>query len=291
MKPERAPAKSGKLSGRLLPDAAARLRARGVEEPELNAQWLLAAALGVERMALLADLSAPVPAAARRRFEETLTLKESGLPLAYILGWQNFRGLKIKVDGRVLVPRPETEELAGLAAEFLKPFKGAVSALDYGAGSGAIGLWLARKFPALEVTAAEKSARAIACARENAAALGLADRITFVRTGTLEGMTGRFDLIVSNPPYIPTRVIGGLSPEVLSEPHMALDGGGDGLDIARMLVALAPGRLKKGGAMLLEVGGGQAKKLLSLMPDRTWTGKKLFKDLNGVERFVFGIKK
>ena len=290
MKNKSAPGKAGKTSGPLLAEAIGRLGAHGVEEPELNAQWLLAAALGVERLALLADLSLPVPPAACRRYEETLVAKESGLPLAYILGWQNFRGLKIKVDARVLVPRPETEELAGLAADYLKRFSGEISAMDYGAGSGAIGLWLAHRFPALKVTAAEKSARAIACARENAVALGLADRVSFLRVETLAGLRGSFDLIVSNPPYIPTRVIGGLSPEVLSEPRMALDGGGDGLGIARMLVARAPGRLKKGGALLLEVGGGQAKNLLDQMPGRLWTGKKLFKDLNGVERFVFGIK-
>lgn len=290
MKPERAPGKPDKISGRLLSEAAARLRARGVEEADLNSQWLLADALGVERLALLADPSLPVPPAACRRFEATLVDKESGLPLAYILGWQSFRGLKIKVDGRVLVPRPETEELAGRAADYLRSFSGAVSAMDYGAGSGAIGLWLAHEFPGLEVTAVEKSSRAIACARENAAALGLSARIDFIRAETLEGLRGRFDIIVSNPPYIPTRVISGLSPEVLSEPRMALDGGGDGLGIARMLVALAPGRLKKGGALLLELGGGQAKNLLALMPDKIWTAKKLFKDLNGVERFVFGIK-
>jgi len=290
MKSERAPGRCDKTSGRLLSAAAARLRARGVEEADLNAQWLLADALGLERLALLADPSVPVSAAARRRFEDTLVDKESGRPLAYILGWQSFRGLKIKVDGRVLVPRPETEELAGFAADYLRSVSGLTCAMDYGAGSGAIGLWLAHEFPALEVTAVEKSSRAIACARENAAALELTSRIEFIKAETLQGMRGRFNIIVSNPPYIPTRVIGGLSPEVLSEPRMALDGGGDGLGIARMLVALAPGRLKKGGALLLELGGGQAKNLLALMPDKIWTGKKLFKDLNGVERFMFGIK-
>ncbi|OGS11597.1 MAG: protein-(glutamine-N5) methyltransferase, release factor-specific [Elusimicrobia bacterium RIFOXYA2_FULL_58_8] len=291
MRNERVPGKGARSSGLLLRAAVRRLDTRGVEEPELNAQWLLADALGTERLALLTDLSVPVPAAALRRFENGLVLKESGLPLAYILGWQNFRGLKIKVDARVLVPRPETEELAGLAADYLKPFSGDISALDYGAGSGAIGLWLAHRFPVLKVTAVEKSARALACARENAAALGLAGRINFIRAETLAGMRGKFNLIVSNPPYIPTRVINGLSPEVLSEPRMALDGGGDGLGIARMLIALSPGRLKKGGAMLLEVGGGQAKNLLARMSAKTWTGKKLFKDLNGVERFVFGMTK
>ena len=276
---------------RILTDAAARLEANGVEEAALNAQWLLADALGLERLNLLADLSIAVPEAAARRFGKNLKRKESGLPLAYILGWQNFRGLRINVDKRVLVPRPETEELAALAAAHLRGRGGELRALDYGAGSGAIGLWLAHSFPGLKVTAAEKSAKALACARENARALGLRARLDFVRTASLAGLKGRFDVIVSNPPYIPTGVIAGLSPEVQSEPRVALDGGGDGLSIARMLVKFAPGRLKKGGALLLELGAAQANCLLAGLPGGVWTGKKVRKDLNGLERFLYAVKR
>ncbi|HBA60337.1 MAG TPA: peptide chain release factor N(5)-glutamine methyltransferase [Elusimicrobia bacterium] len=275
----------------ILTKACARLTANGVEEPDLNAQWLLADALGLERLNLLADRSIPVPPAAAKRFEKTLKLKESGLPLAYILGWQNFRGLRIGVDERVLVPRPETEELAALAADHLRPLSGRAAALDYGAGSGAIGLWLAHTFPALTVTAAEISAKALACARGNARALGLSGRMNFIKTASLTGVKGPFDVIVSNPPYIPSAVIPGLSPEVQSEPLVALDGGGDGLDVARMLVKLAPGRLKKGGALILELGADQAKELLAGLDAAVWTDKKIFKDLNGLERFFHAVKR
>ncbi|HCC49159.1 MAG TPA: peptide chain release factor N(5)-glutamine methyltransferase [Elusimicrobia bacterium] len=274
-------------AGKLLTDAERRLTEAGVEEPGQNAQWLLADAMGVERLRLLAEPDLPVGAAALKKFNKGLLLKEQGLPLAYILGWQDFRGLRINVDERVLVPRPETEELAGHAADFLAGRKGALSALDYGAGSGAIALWLGKRFPALRVTAAEKSPRAIACARENAEALGLAARVKFVRASTLGPVRGPFDLIVSNPPYIPSGVIPGLAPEVLSEPKVALDGGGDGLDIARMLAQQAPAKLKKGGALLLELGGGQPGKLLAAMPAATWKDKKMFRDLCGIERFLF----
>lgn len=278
-------------AGKLLTDAERRLAAAGVDEPGPNAQWLLADALGVDRLRLLAEPGLPVAPAQARKFEKGLLLKEQGLPLAYILGWQDFRGLRINVDERVLVPRPETEELAGLAADFLASRPAPVAALDYGAGSGAIGLWLAHRFPGLRVTGAEKSPRAITCARENAAALGLAGRVRFVRASTLAPLRGRYDLIVSNPPYIPTGVIPGLAPEVLSEPKVALDGGGDGLGIARMLARLAPARLKKGGALLLELGGGQPARLLAEMPASLWTEKKTFRDLCGVERFLFARKK
>jgi release factor glutamine methyltransferase len=278
-------------AGRILTEAALRLTAGGVDEPALNAQWLLADAMGVERLRLLAEPDTPVGAAALKKFKAGLLQKEQGLPLAYILGWQDFRGLRINVDKRVLVPRPETEELAGLAADFLRGRKGALLALDYGSGSGAIGLWLAHYFPGLRVTGVEISARAINCAAANARELGLAERVKFIKGSTLAAVKGPFDVIVSNPPYIPSRVIPGLAPEVLSEPKVALDGGGDGLDVARMLVRLAPARLKKGGAMIMELGGGQACNLLAAMPPAVWTGKKTFRDLCGVERFMFARKR
>ncbi|MBI4351654.1 MAG: peptide chain release factor N(5)-glutamine methyltransferase [Elusimicrobia bacterium] len=274
-------------AGKTLSEAAARLAAAGVDEAELNAQWLLSDALGVPRLNLLADPSLTVSAAALRKFKKGLALKEQGLPLAYILGWQDFRDIRIKVDKRVLVPRPETEELAGLAAAFLKTRKGPLSAMDYGSGSGAIGFWLAKEFPGLRLKSVEKSARALACAAENAAALGLAARVEFIRASTLETIAGTVDLIVSNPPYIPTGVIPGLAPEVLSEPRMSLDGGGDGLDVARMLAALAPSKLKKGGALIMELGGYQAKTLLAAMPASIWKEKRTHKDLNGIKRFAF----
>ena len=274
-------------AGKTLEEAVSRLAAAGVDEAELNAQWLLADAMTVPRLNLLADPSLPVPAAALRKFKKCLALKEQGLPLAYILGWQDFRGIRIKVDKRVLVPRPETEELAGLAAAFLKTRKGELTAMDYGSGSGAIGLWLTKELPSLRLKSVEKSARALACAAENAAALGLAARMEFIQASTLETVGGTVDVIVSNPPYIPTGVIPGLAPEVLSEPRMSLDGGGDGLDVARMLVELSPSKLKKGGALIMELGGFQAKNLLAAMPASVWKEKRTHKDLNGIERFAF----
>ena len=275
-------------AGLILTEAVKRLAARGGEEPGPNAQWLLACAMGVERLRLLAEPDLPVPPAALEKFEKHLILKEQGLPLAYILGWQDFRGIRVKVDERVLVPRPETEELAGFAAVFLKGRQGPLSAMDYGAGSGAIGLCLAKEFPGLRLTALEKSPEALACARENALALGLSDRCEFIEASTLGAAGPKFDLVVANPPYIPSSVIPGLSPEVLSEPHVALDGGGDGLDVARMLVRMAPARLKAGGALVMELGGNQPPGLLAGMSAEVWVEKKTLKDLNGIERFLYG---
>jgi release factor glutamine methyltransferase len=138
------------------------------------------------------------------------------------------------------------------------------------------------------VTAAEKSARALARSRKNAEELGLAGRFEFVRVSAPAAVNGEFDLIVSNPPYIPTGVIPGLAPEVLSEPKMALDGGYDGLDVARRLAEAAPSKLKEGGALIMELGEAQAKRMLGLMPDSVWTEKKVYSDLSGIERFAYG---
>ncbi len=276
-------------AARTLTEAGERLREMGVDEPELNAQWLLAAATGVERLRLLAEPDLPVSPQTLKVFRRYLAQKERGLPLAYILGWQDFRNIRLKVDKRVLVPRPETEELAELAAGFLKKRGQAPAVMDYGAGSGAIGLSLAAEFPGLTLTALERSPEAIACAAENALELGLEERVKFVKASELDTRGERFDLVVSNPPYIPSSVIPGLAPEVLSEPHVALDGGADGLIVARMLVRNAPARLKPGGALIMELGEAQARALLAELPAAAWREKKAFKDARGVERFFYAV--
>ncbi|OGS48995.1 MAG: protein-(glutamine-N5) methyltransferase, release factor-specific [Elusimicrobia bacterium RIFOXYB2_FULL_62_6] len=277
----------------MLAEGEALLAAAGISEAKLNCGWLLAHLLKTDRLSLLADRCALVPAETAADFKRLLARKAAGEPLAYILGSQPFCGLSLKVDARVLVPRPETEELVGLAADFiLKHYRsGAPELLDFGAGSGNIALALAARFPKALVTAAEKSREALACAKENAAACGLEGRVKFVRASSLKGVKGPFDVIVSNPPYIPTGIIGGLDKEVLSEPFLALDGGRDGLKIVRAIAALAPRALKKGGALFLELGDRQAGAALALFSGRPWRKSGLFKDLCGKKRFVFAEKK
>lgn len=326
----------------MLAEGTARLAAAGIAEAGLNCAWLLAHALGTDRLSMLADGGTPAPPRAAGDFKKLLARKARGEPLAYILGSQPFCGLSLKVDPRVLVPRPETEELVGLAADFIlkrhkdgAPFgsaQGGPEILDFGAGSGAIALALAFRFPKASVTAAEKSKDALACAKENAAAHGLANRIRFLRASsintcagvvsgtagrgkgigkvtatsysaftststccygpqTTKGAKGPFDVIVSNPPYIPTGVIGGLDKEALSEPFIALDGGPDGLKVVRSMISQAPEALKKGGALFLELGEAQGPQALNLFNGRFWREKKLFKDLNGRKRFVRAIKR
>ena len=277
----------------LLTEGTARLKAAGISEAGLNCAWLLAHLLKTDRLSMLADGGVPVSARVAADFKRFLARKAEGEPLAYILGSQPFCGLSLKVDRRVLVPRPETEELVGLAVDFILQARrgGAPAILDFGAGSGAIALALARRFPAAVVTAAEKSGGALACALENARALDLAGRIKFLKISSVLDSGGPFDLIVSNPPYIPTGVIAGLDKEVLSEPRLALDGGADGLAVAREIIAGAPAALKRGGALLLELGDTQGPLAVKLLDEKIWKDRKVIKDLNGKQRFVRAVRK
>jgi len=278
----------------LLTKGTALLEAAGISEAGLNCAWLLAHLLKTDRLSMLAEGGATVPSSAVREFDKFLARKAEGEPLAYILGSQPFCGISLKVDARVLVPRPETEELVGLAIDFLLGKGNAVSRpdiLDFGAGSGNIALALASRFPAARVTAAERSKRALACGKENALALGLAGRVKFLAVSSVKDSGGPFDLIVSNPPYIPTGVIPGLDKEVLAEPRLALDGGPDGLAVARVIMAQAPAALKKGGALFMELGDTQGPVAVKLLDERTWRVRRVIKDLNGKKRFVSAVKR
>jgi release factor glutamine methyltransferase len=282
-------------AGALLAEGTALLEASGVSEAGLNCGWLLASVLRSDRLSMLADRGLIVPSREVRKFKKFLARKAGGEPLAYIIGSQPFCGLSLKVDSRVLVPRPETEELVGLAADFLlKKFRARRAAvpgvLDFGTGSGAIALALAARFPPARVTAADRSRSALACARENARALGLAGRVKFIAASSVEDCGGPFDLIVSNPPYIPTGVIAGLDREVRAEPRLALDGGADGLAVAVGIIAQAPEALKSGGALFMEVGDTQASAAAGLLDRKVWKVRGIIKDLNGKRRFLRAVR-
>ena len=306
-------------AGSLLKKAVARLEENGIEEAALNAQWLLASALGIGRLELLARRKMEMPSAAQRIFKKNLDLKVRGLPLAYILGEQNFCGLKLKVDKNVLVPRPETEELVELVCSSLKkrwgphtfgmcgggtvadsarpddsvrghrpPKADRVTLLDFGTGSGAIALALAARFPELKITAVDISALALKIARENAGLLGFSGRINFLKADSLGAVPCNYHIIVANPPYIPTGAVAGLQVEVRFEPKLALDGGADGLKIVRRLIKEAPRSLEKGGELFIETGAGQWKNLAGLFSGRFWNRSRALKDFSGKQRFIYG---
>ncbi|KAF0125046.1 MAG: release factor glutamine methyltransferase [Elusimicrobia bacterium] len=264
------------------------LESAGSQEPEACAQWLLASALGMGRLEPLAEPGAGVSPAAERTFMRLARKKASGLPLSYVLGWHDFMGLRLKVGPGVLVPRPETEELTELCARLLKGQRGAGPAdiLDFCAGSGCVAAGLAALLPLARVTAVEKSARALRYAETNAAAHG-GGRIRALLGDNFRGL-GPFDAIAANPPYIPAGVIPGLDQEVLKEPRVALDGGGDGLKVVRMIAADAPAALRPGGFLAMEVCDGQAPAALELLSGPAWAERAAYKDFNGKDRFVYG---
>lgn len=245
---------------RELADAARpRLAAAGIPEAEarFDAELLLRHALGWDRARWLADRDAGADPAIAERFEVMVRRRVDREPVAYIRGVQEFYGRDFAVGPGVLIPRPETElvidEALVLAAVVPSP-----RIADIGTGSGCIGVTLAVEMPTATLVATDVSADALAVARGNAATHGVAGRITFVETPFLDAVPGPFDLIATNPPYVPAIDAGTLAPEVVArEPRVALFGGADGLRDIRSIVALAATALSPGGSLVMEIGVGQ----------------------------------
>ncbi len=271
------------------------LVAVGVEDPRLDAELLLAEAMGVERAMLVAEPALEVEPAAARLFGEMVRRRLRREPVAYILGRKGFRHVELAVDRRVLVPRPETELLVEVALE-----RRPAQLLDVGTGSGAIALAVADELPGCAVTATDTSPGALEVARANAVGLGLVDRVTFIE-GTLPeegvGPDPGFDLILANLPYVPERDWAGLEPEVTRwEPRAALLAGPDGLDAYRLFIPGCgrhllryPERMATTGRVLaVEVGEGQAAAVGQLMREAGFEAIEVRCDLAGIERVVMG---
>ncbi|HLB25265.1 MAG TPA: peptide chain release factor N(5)-glutamine methyltransferase, partial [Nitrospirota bacterium] len=217
-------------------------------------------------------------------------------PLQYITGRQEFRGLAVSVSPSVLIPRPETEMLVEEATALLKDKEGAVVA-DVCTGSGCVAAALAKELPRATVYATDSKKDALAVAAANAKANGVADRVRFFEGdlfGALAGMglEGRLDMVVSNPPYVPSGEMARLQPEVLYEPAAALDGGPDGLDFIKRIIRDAPGYLKPGGVLLMEIGFGQSDAVKGLAGSGPGLEFVSFvKDFAGIDRVLVSIKK
>jgi release factor glutamine methyltransferase len=266
------------------------LRAAGVEDPRLDAEVLLAEAVGCDRAALVANPEAELAPAASRAFGEMVRRRLRREPVAYIIGRRGFRNLELAVDRRVLIPRPETELLVELALE-----RGPANVLDVGTGSGAIALAVADELPGCAVSATDTSSAALEVAGANAARLGLAERVRFL-PGTLPEAE-RFELVLANLPYVAERDWPGLQPEVTEwEPRVALLAGPDGLDAYR---AFIPGccrplshhaeqRTTATTCLAVEVGEGQAGAVAALMEEAGFGAVQTRRDLAGIERVVVG---
>jgi len=268
-----------------------RFERHGVASARLDAELLAALAFARTRVELYTHFDQPLGEPELTAYRGLVQRRMAGEPVAYILGRKEFWSLDLEVDARVLVPRPDTETLVEQALELLKEGNTdgrALRAADIGTGSGALALALKKERPGDEVFAIDVSVDALAVARANANRLGL--EVTFLQ-GDLVGPLGNlgpFDLIASNPPYIPSADIAGLSPEVRSEPRLALDGGQDGLMLVRRLASEARGVLAPGGALAMEIGAGQAGEVAAILRGEGYASVRTRQDLAGIERVVFG---
>lgn len=284
---QRGIAASGRVRS-LLADGVRALEVAGLPTARQDAEWLLADLLGVDRFALYIE-TLPAGKADARRYAEAVARRAAHEPLQYLLGWEKFRGLRLRVDRAVLVPRPETELLVEWALALAGP---GAAVCDVGTGSGCIACALAVARPDIRVLAIDRSPAALAVAAANVAAHGLGGRVVLLGGDLLESLrpaAGRIDLVVANPPYIPSDLLATLPAEVaLWEPREALDGGVDGTLVARRIVAGAPAVLRAGGALVMEVGDGQGAPLAAVMWAAGFGEIAVRRDLHGVERYVGG---
>jgi release factor glutamine methyltransferase len=272
----------------VLRGAESYLAERGVENPRLNAEHLLAHALGLKRMELYLQFDRQLTEAERAPLRDTVKRRGAREPLQHILGTAEFHGRTFTCDKRALIPRPETEQLVETALGIVKG-KASPQILDVGTGSGVIALTLAIQLTEADVQAADLSTDALALAAANAERHGLTGRVRFHQADLLPSGDTKFDLIVANLPYIPAAEIAALSPEVRHDPLAALDGGPDGLDLVRRLIDAAPERLTPGGALLLEIGAGQADAVNTLLADRKFRDISVRSDYQNVPRFAVGF--
>ena len=240
---------------------AARLGASGLPPAEVGADAAVLArhVLGWDPAAYLCRSREPAPAAFGNRYAAALDRRARREPVSTIIGQREFRGLGFEVGPAVLTPRPETELLVDETLRLARNGDGGVRTIvDAGTGSGCVGVALATELPAARIIATDISAAALAIARRNAIRHGVRDRIAWVRTSWLDGVSGAPDVIVANPPYVRDGDLAGLPPEVRGfEPRTALAGGPDGLDAIRALLRTAAERLPAGGHLVMEVGAGQ----------------------------------
>ena len=265
--------------------ATSYLDKRGVESARLNAEHLLAHVLGMpRRIELYLQFERPVSEGQRAPLRELVKRRAEGIPLQHILGEVEFCGRVFICDARALIPRPETELLVELV---LKESAATTSILDVATGSGVIGLSLALSRPDAAVTLCDISSEALSLAAANAFRHGIADKVVQKESDLLDSVEGIFDVIVSNPPYIPTSDIASLSREVQNDPVLALDGGADGLRIIERLVQASMSKMSAGGLLALEIGHDQAARVVEILKMHNFRDIVVHQDYQGVERFVF----
>ena len=251
----------------------------------LDAEVLARHVLGWDRAALVSRWRDSAPDGFSEQLARVIARRAAREPVAYITGRREFWGLDFEVTPDVLIPRPETELIVEEAVKYAAEVGAPGEIIDVGTGSGCIAIALALEFPSARVTGTDICPAALVVARRNAERLGVGDRVAFLQGHLLEAAAPGADLIVSNPPYVPSRDASQLQPEVgLHEPTRALFGGPDGLDLVNALLGAAPSRLARDGRLIMEFGAGQVIRLRELATTAGWETVRLCDDLQGIPR-------
>ncbi|MXU65706.1 peptide chain release factor N(5)-glutamine methyltransferase [Rhodobacteraceae bacterium KN286] len=267
----------------LLAHGQAVLTAAGITTAPRDARRLLAHAMKIDPARLTVELSGPAPAGLADRFGTMIAARARFQPVAQIIGYRDFWGRRFRVTQDVLDPRPDSETLI----EALLEGGPAERLLDLGTGSGCLALTLLAEWPGAHGVATDQSAAALNLARENAEALGLTDRVRFAQGDWWDAADGTFDLILSNPPYIPTDVYATLDPDVRDwEPEAALTPGADGLAAYRAIIDGVADHLRPGGRLAFEIGYDQGASVAALVAERLGWTPRILPDLNGHDRVV-----
>lgn len=271
--------------------ATSYLNSRGVEDAVINAERIFTYLSGLSKTEIYLDTSREIDDCLWEEFSALIKKRASRYPLQYILGSTEFFGLNFRVSESVLIPRPETEILVekSLSLLYSEKCENSISEiLDLGTGSGNIAASIAKASPKALITATDISYDALLLARENALSLGVGKKNNFLVSDLFEaiGHKDKFDLIISNPPYVPVSDLSGLAPELSHEPRIALDGKRDGLFYIEKIIQKSPRYLKKNGALVLEIGFGQAKAVKELFLSSKFRDIEIEKDYRGIERVV-----
>ena len=269
----------------VLQATTAYLKKHNVENSRLNAEHVMAHALGRKRIELYLDFDRELTETELGPLRELVKRRSEGEPLQHLLGTVEFCGLTFLCDKRAMVPRPETEQLVELVESRIENRESRI--VDVGTGSGVIAISLAAKFPEAKILAVDVSDDALGLAQENAAMLNLRGRVQFLKSRLLENVEGAFDQIVANLPYLSTQDRHNLSREVLHDPEIALFAGDRGDELVRELIDQAPARLRPGGMLALEIGLDQSQGLLSALAEKNYRDICSKNDYNGLTRFIF----
>lgn len=266
------------------------LDAKGVESPRLQSESILAHVLGMPRMQLYLNFERELSEDQVSCCRSLVQRRGGREPLQHLLGTVSFCGLEIRVGRHALIPRPETEQLTEHAQVVVAQMASSIpTVLDFGTGTGCIAVTLAVRCPTVRVTATDLSHEALKLAKTNACAHNVMDRIEFLQGNGFAALPrdSQFDLIVSNPPYIPSAEIDTLQPEVRDfDPRTALDGGSDGLGFYRLMADQARTHLNPEGGLAVEFGEGQAKAITGILADENWIVEPPRSDYSGRERFL-----